>query len=42
MIYLFLGSDFPAKDAGIAEIKKKFFKDSQEALSFDFDNLDAS
>jgi DNA polymerase III delta subunit len=41
MVYLFLGSDLPAKDAGIAEIKNKFFKNSREALSFDFDNLDA-
>ncbi len=41
MIYLFLGDDLPAKDAGIAEIKNKFFKNSQEALNFDFDNLDA-
>ena len=41
MIYLFLGDDLPAKDAGIAEIKNKFFKNSREALSFDFDNLDA-
>jgi DNA polymerase III delta subunit len=42
MIYLFLGDDLPAKDAGIAEIKNKFFKNSREALSFDFDDLDAS
>jgi DNA polymerase III delta subunit len=41
MIYLFLGDDLPAKDARITEIKNKFFKDSQEALAFDFDNLDA-
>ena len=41
MIYLFLGSDLPAKDAKISEIKNKFFKDSQEALAFDLDNLDA-
>jgi DNA polymerase III delta subunit len=41
MIYLFLGDDLPTKDAKIAEIKNKFFKDSQEALAFDFDNLDA-
>ncbi len=41
MIYLFLGADLPAKDAKISEIKNKFFKDSQEALAFDFDNLDA-
>ena len=41
MIYLFLGDDLPAKDAGIAEIKNKFFKNFREALSFDFDNLDA-
>jgi DNA polymerase III delta subunit len=41
MIYLFLGDDLGAKDAKIAEIKNKFFKDSQEALAFDFDNLDA-
>ncbi len=41
MIYLFLGSDLPAKDARITEIKNKFFKNSREALSFDFDNLDA-
>ena len=41
MIYLFLGPDLPAKDAGIAEIKNKFFKNAREALSFDFDNLDA-
>ena len=40
MIYLFLGDDLPAVDAKIAEIKNKFFKDSQEALAFDFDNLD--
>jgi DNA polymerase III delta subunit len=42
MIYLFLGDDLPAKDARITEIKNKFFKDSQEALAFDFDNLDVS
>ena len=42
MIYLFLGSDLPAKDTRIAEIKNKLFKDSQEALAFDLDNLDAS
>ncbi len=41
MIHLFLGDDLAAKDAGIAEIKNKFFKNYQEALSFDFDNLDA-
>src|ERR1700691_4159428 len=41
MIYLFLGDDLPAKDAKITEIKNKFFKGSQEALAFDFDNLDA-
>ena len=41
MIYLFLGDDLPAVDARITEIKNKFFKDSQEALAFDFDNLDA-
>jgi len=41
MIYLFLGDDLPAKDAKINEIKNKLFKDSQEALAFDFDNLDA-
>src|SRR5476649_1133901 len=41
MIYLFLGDDLTAKDARITEIKNKFFKDSQEALAFDFDNLDA-
>jgi DNA polymerase III delta subunit len=41
MIYLFLGDDLPAKDAKISEIKNKFFKDSQEALAFDLDNLDA-
>ena len=40
MIYLFLGDDLPAKDAKITEIKNKFFKNSQEALAFDFDNLD--
>jgi len=42
MIYLFLGDDLIAKDARILEIKNKFFKNFQEALSFDFDNLDAS
>jgi DNA polymerase III delta subunit len=41
MIYLFLGDDLAAKDAKIAEIKNKFFKNSQEALAFDLDNLDA-
>ncbi len=41
MIYLFLGDDLPAKDTKIAEIKNKLFKNSQEALAFDFDNLDA-
>ncbi len=41
MIYLFLGDDLPAKDAKIAEIKNKFFKNSEE-LAFDFDNLDAN
>ena len=41
MIYLFLGDDLSAKDARITEIKNKFFKNSQEALAFDFDNLDA-
>jgi len=40
MIYLFLGDDLPAKEAKITEIKNKFFKESQEALAFDFDNLD--
>ncbi|MBF0570558.1 MAG: hypothetical protein HQL12_01680 [Candidatus Omnitrophica bacterium] len=40
MIYLFLGDDLPAKDARITEIKNKFFKNSQEALAFDLDNLD--
>jgi DNA polymerase III delta subunit len=40
MIYLFLGDDLPAKDAKITEIKNKFFKNSEEALAFDFDNLD--
>ena len=39
MIYLFLGDDLAAKDARIIEIKSQFFKNSQEALSFDFDNL---
>jgi DNA polymerase III delta subunit len=42
MIYLFLGDDLAVKDARITEIKNKFFKDSQEALAFDFDNLDVS
>ncbi len=42
MIYLFLGDDLPAKDAKIAEIKNRFFKNSEAALAFDFDNLDAS
>jgi len=42
MIYLFLGDDLPAKDAKIAEIKNKIFKDSPEAMAFDFDNLDAT
>ncbi len=41
MIYLLLGDDLSAKDARITEIKNKLFKDSQEALAFDFDNLDA-
>src|SRR5208282_4237174 len=41
MVYLFLGDDLVAKDARIAEIKNKFFKNFQEALAFDFDNLDA-
>src|SRR5580692_8530357 len=41
MIYLFLGDDLPAVDARIAEIKNKFFKDSEASLAFDFDNLDA-
>lgn len=41
MIYLFLGDDLAAKDARITEIKNKFFKDSEEAKAFDFDNLDA-
>src|SRR5450631_1357646 len=41
MIYLLLGDDLPAKDAKVLEIKNKFFKNSQEALAFDFDNLDA-
>ena len=41
MIYLFLGDDLPAKDIKITEIKNKLFKNSQEALAFDFDNLDA-
>jgi len=40
MIYLFLGDNLPAKDVRITEIKNKFFKNSQEALAFDFDNLD--
>lgn len=42
MVYLFLGDDLAAKDARIAEIKIKLFKNSQEALVFDFDNLDAN
>jgi len=42
MVYLFLGDDLSAKDAKITEIKDKFFKDSEAALAFDFDNLDAS
>lgn len=42
MIYLFLGDDLPAKDVRITEIKNRFFESFQEALSFDFDNLDAS
>jgi DNA polymerase III delta subunit len=41
MIYLFLGEDIAAKDAKIAEIKQKLFNHSQDALAFDFDNLDA-
>jgi len=41
MIYLFLGDDFGAKDARITEIKTQLFKNSEEALAFDFDNLDA-
>ena len=41
MIYLFLGEDLSAKDARIAEIKNKLFKNSEEALAFDLDNLDA-
>jgi DNA polymerase III delta subunit len=41
MIYLFLGNDLAAKDARIAAIKNKLFKNSQGALAFDFDNLDA-
>ncbi|MDE2027639.1 MAG: hypothetical protein KGK03_09930 [Candidatus Omnitrophica bacterium] len=41
MVYLLLGDDLAAKDAKIADIKRKFFKDSEE-LAFDFDNLDAS
>jgi len=41
MIYLFLGDDLAAKDANITEIKNKLFKNSEEALAFDFDNLDA-
>jgi len=41
MIYLFLGDDLAAKDAKIAEIKTKLFRNSQEALAFDFDNLDS-
>ncbi len=41
MIYLFLGDDLPAKDAKITEIKNKLFKNTEEALAFDFDNLDA-
>jgi DNA polymerase III delta subunit len=42
MVYLLLGDDLAAKDSKIAEIKNKFFKDSQEALAFDYDNLDAT
>ena len=41
MIYLFLGNDLSAKDAKITEIKNKFFKNSDEAQAFDFDNFDA-
>jgi len=41
MIYLFLGEDLPAKDARIAEIKNKLFKDSESAIAFDYENLDA-
>lgn len=40
MIYLFLGDDLAVKDAKITEIKNKLFKNTQEALAFDFDNLD--
>ncbi|MDE1921100.1 MAG: hypothetical protein KGJ09_07605 [Candidatus Omnitrophica bacterium] len=42
MIYLLLGDDLAAVDARIAEIKSRFFKGSEEALAFDFDNLDGS
>ena len=41
MIYLFLGDDLGVKDAKITEIKNKFFKNFEEAVDFDFDNLDA-
>ncbi len=41
MIYLLLGDDLPAKDARITEIRNKLFKESQAALAFDLDNLDA-
>ena len=42
MVHLFLGNDLAAKDARITEIKNRIFKDFQEALIFDFDNLDGS
>jgi DNA polymerase III delta subunit len=41
LIYLLIGDDLPAKDARIAGIKLKFFKDFPQAEGFDFDNLDA-
>lgn len=41
MMDLFLGGDLAAKDAKILEIKNKLFKDLPDALSFDFDSLDA-
>ena len=40
MVYLLLGDDLRSKDAKIAQIRSKFFKDSQ-SLNFDLESLDA-
>ena len=40
MIYLFTGSDIPAKDQKISEIKAKIFSSRPDAVTFDYEVLD--